>query len=632
MEILNYTNLTFEELQTMVNNYKINYEQITSKILLIDDSELNWNNLIKPFLDLDMDYLCISKLQMKEFYPDEKIREICNDLDTELSQFLIEQTMRKDYFMKFSYYYNNLLNKDQLSDEQMKYINNMNDSFKKNGLYLDDNKYNRVKEIKLKLEELCNEFSLNVNNENTSFEFTLEELKGLTNKFLEERKLDDEKYKITLKYPDYIPIMEYCENRETRKKLCIAYNSRCMEENNNLIKEIFNLRKELAQLFDYENFSDFQLENKMARNTKTVLNFLEDIHFKIQNKLNSDLEELKELSIKDNITELELYDISYYSRIYKENKMQISKEEIKQYFSLDKVVKGMFNIYSKLLNYKFEENNNYNNTFWHQDVKLFNVYNFENKLIGYFYLDLYPREGKYSHAACFDIINKSEKTKPVAIMACNFPKNDNLQFDDVETLFHEFGHVMHHISSKCTLSDLSSFSCENDFVETPSQLFEEWCFVPNTLRMMANENIPDYVIEKIILSRKLLNGYHYARQLLFAFFDMDIHGENYNKDPKDLYNETFEKILKIKSLEDTNMIASFGHLFGGYEAGYYGYLWSLVYAKDLFTKFIGKELDSELGEKLKSEVLCYGGLRDSIDSLKEFLGREPNSDYFIESL
>jgi thimet oligopeptidase len=632
MEIINYANLTIDELKYDINNYKNDYEKIINTILLIENSQLKWDNLIRPLLDLEINYLCLAKLQMKDFYVDEEIRECCNDLNTDLSQFLIEQGMRKDYFLKFSYYYNNFLNGEKLNSEQIKYLDNLNDNFKMNGLYLDDEKYIRVKDIKMKLEELCNEFSLNINNENTTFEFTLEELKGLNQKFLDERKLDNGKFKINLKYPDYVPVMDYCENRETRRKLCIAYNSRCINENTNLTKEIFILRKELAGLFDYKNFCDYQLEDKMAKNTETVLNFLKDIYLKTQFKLDSDLTELKKLSCVDNINELELFDISYYSRIYKENKMEISKETIKQFFSLEKVVKGMFEIYSKLLNYKFEQNFNYNSTFWHQDVQLFNVHDLQNKLIGYFYLDLYPREGKYSHAACFNLINKSDKTNPVAIMACNFPKNDNLDFDDVETLFHEFGHVMHHLSAKCTISDLSSFSCENDFVETPSQLFEEWCFVPKTLKMMANEDIPDNVIEKIILSRKLLSGYHNSRQLLFAFFDMDIHGENYNRDPQELYSELFEKIVKIKYLKDTNMISSFGHLFGGYEAGYYGYLWSLVYAKDLFTKFIGKELDSELGEKLKSEVLCYGGLRDSIDSLREFLGREPNSDYFIESL
>ena len=426
--------------------------------------------------------------------------------------------------------------------------------------------------------------------------------------------------------------MEYCKNRDTRKKICIAYNSRCMNENNDIMIDIFKLRKELANLFEYENFSDYQLEDKMAKTTYRVMSFLNELYSKIEPKLENDLHELKKMSIVDNIIDLELYDISYYSRLYKEKMMEISKEEIKKYFSLDKVIKGMFEIYSKLLNYRFEENNNYNNTFWHSDVKLYNVNDLNNNLIGYFYLDLYPREGKYSHAACFDIISKSDKVKPVAIMACNFDKNDNIDFDNVETLFHEFGHVMHHMSARCTISDLSSFSCENDFVETPSQLFEEWCYAPSTLKMMANDDIPDYVINKIILSRKLLNGYHYARQLLFGFFDMDIHGNNFDKEPKELYNNTLEKVLKIKSLKETNMIASFGHLFGGYEAGYYGYLWSLVYAKDLFTKFIGKELDSELGEKLKEQVLSYGGMRDSIESLKEFLGREPNSDYFIDSL
>ena len=293
----------------------------------------------------------------------------------------------------------------------------------------------------------------------------------------------------------------------------------------------------------------------------------------------------------------------------------------------------MFDIYSQLLNFNFVINNNNNHTLWHHSVKLYDVYDkITNNLVGYFYLDLFPRPGKYSHAACFDLIKKSKNNKPVAIMACNFSKDDNLTFDEVETLFHEFGHVMHHLCAKCTISSLSSFGCEADFVETPSQLFEEWCYVPKTLKMMANEDIPEFIVDKIIESRKILQGYHYARQLLFGLFDMNIHGLKFNEEPEKLYNKMAKDIVTLEPLENTNTITSFGHLFGGYASGYYGYLWSLVYAKDLFSKFKDNELNSELGSELKEKVLSWGGIRDSVVSMKEFLNREPNSDFFINSL
>jgi len=273
--------------------------------------------------------------------------------------------------------------------------------------------------------------------------------------------------------------------------------------------------------------------------------------------------------------------------------------------------------------------------YWHESVELYQVLDSHTKLeVGYFYLDLYPREGKYSHAACFPFITKSEHVLPVATMACNFNKG-NLNFDEVETFFHEFGHVMHHLSSESTINSTAAFSCEHDFVETPSQMFEEWCYAKETLQMMS-DNLPDELVEKLNLSRKLLQGYHYARQLLFGHYDMFIHSSKYVKSglkPKQVFDFLHKEILELDSSPTTSEPANFGHLMGGYDAGYYGYAWSLVYAKDLFSEFKKNGmLNSELGMKLRKEVLSKGSIRKSLDSIIKFLGREPSNDEFIESI
>lgn len=627
-ELLDYSSLNTDYLKNIVNNYMNDYKKLLDTLSSLDN--LSWDSLIQPILDFDQNTLELQKLSMKDFYQDDEIRELCSELQTELSQFAIDQEMRKDYFNKFSYYFNNISKNENLSYEQTKYLEDKNLDYKKMGMYLDDDNYEKVKTIQKELEEVCDNINMNINNENTEFLLELSDLIGLPEKYLEDRKTED-KYKVTLKYPDYLPLMEYCQNRETRKKLYTAFNSRCKDENKDNVKKVFQLRNELAKIFGYDKFSEYELEDKMAKNTKCVMEFLYDIYEKIKPKLHNDLNILRELAQKDNINDLQLYDIAYYSRIHTEKVLSITKEEIKKYFSLERVVNGMFDIYSQLLNFNFVINNDNNHKSWHESVKLYNVYDKNNNLVGYFYLDLFPRQGKYSHAACFDLIKKS-KNKPVAIMACNFSKNDNLTFDEVETLFHEFGHVMHHLCAKCTISSLSSFGCEADFVETPSQLFEEWCYVPKTLKMMANEDIPDYVVDKIIESRKILQGYHYARQLLFGLFDMNIHGLKFNEEPEELYNKMLKDIITLDSIDGTNNITSFGHLFGGYGAGYYGYLWSLVYAKDLFSKFKDNELNSDLGNELKDKVLSWGGMRDSLVSMREFLNREPNSDFFIDSL
>jgi Zn-dependent oligopeptidase len=250
--------------------------------------------------------------------------------------------------------------------------------------------------------------------------------------------------------------------------------------------------------------------------------------------------------------------------------------------------------------------------------------------IGYFYLDLFPRDGKYGHAAVFPCISKSIDTHPVAAMACNFAK-DYMTFDELETFFHEFGHVMHHMSSISKISGTASFSCESDFVETPSQMFEEWVYTNKTLKLIS-PSITDDIIEKIKKQRNILQGYHYARQLSFCYLDMNVHSKKYDHNSFETNKRITKEILGLDVQENTNSVASFGHLMGGYDAGYYGYLWSLVYAKDLFTKFIDHELDSNIGLKFRNEVLSQGSIRPSMESIRIFLGREPNEDAFIRSI
>ena len=627
--LLDYSGLTKNKLNNIKDKYISENIKINNNICSIPNEDLNWKNLFSHSIFFNDTFIEKAYFQMKDFYMDEEIREECSKISSELSKFDIEQSMNKDVYNKFKYWFENIYPKEKvnLDEEHITFIEDTNRNYKMIGLDLEETKYNRVKEIQKELTELCNDFSLNLSNENTKFEFNKEDLEGLTEDYLSERIIKD-KYIISLKYPDVVPIMDSCSNRETRKKISIAFKRRCITENTEISEKAFLLRKELANIFGFKNFSDYKLQNKMAKTTETVNNFLQDLVEKMKPKLNNDLESLLELAKKDSIDKLESYDIAYYSRIYTDLNSGLNKEDLKKHFPIEKVISGTLDIYQKLLDYKFTEVLNKEDTFWNQSVKLFEVSDNSSKIeIGYFYLDLFPRDGKYGHAACFNFIDKSINTLPVATMACNFPK-DYLYFDDVETFFHEFGHVMHHLSSRSTLSDTSSFNCEMDFVETPSQMFEEWCYIEEPLKMMS-EGLTNKMIEQINLKRNMLNGWHYSRQLTFSITDMEIHSNLFNGNAKNIYDKNVREICYMDLLENTNEIASFGHLMGGYESGYYGYLWSLVYAKDLFSKFKGKELDSELGKKLRDEVLSYGGIRNSMDSIKIFLEREPSSEYFL---
>jgi thimet oligopeptidase len=631
--LLNYKTVTTQILDSVLSSYISQTEELNKNILNLDRTKLSWVTLVQPSIDINNTYIISAFLQMKQFHPDEKIREYANEISTKLEQYSIENSMRKDIYNIVKYYYDNQykIEQDKLSDEQKSYFEDIIKEYKHSGLDLPNDKYNRLKDIKKEISKLSSQYELNLDNYSKTIEFTKEQLDGLPDKFIKDR-ISNNKIKVTLEYPDYIPIMEYCKNRDVRKQLNYEFSRKAYDINIDLAEKIFTLRQEIASIFSVENYSDYKLFDSMADSTKTVMDFLDKIYNKVKPLLKKDLDTLLSLAQQDNLIKLEPYDIAYYTRIYTEKTVKINKEELKQYFPIQKTVSNILMIYQQLLGYVFEDvTDEYKYTLWDDKVKLYMVKDqYTNLIKGHFYLDLYPREGKYGHAAVFPFISKSKDTLPVAAMACNFDST-NMSFNELETFFHEFGHVMHHISSISTISGTASFGCEQDFVETPSQMFEEWCYTNKTLKLMSDK-IPDDVIEKIKQQRNVLQGYYYAKQLSQCYLDMNIHSKNYNHNSFETYKKITKDMLGLDVQENTSFIASFSHIISGYDAGYYGYLWSLVYAKDLFTKFIDRELDQSIGMLFRDTVLSQGSIRPSLESVTIFLGRKPNEDAFISSI
>lgn len=647
---IDYSKITVESIESITNDMINQIETFNDNLLKLDT--LTWNNYIQPNIDLDHNLeKPMSIFNMNSFHTDANIRQKCSDCETRLSKFLIDQSMRRDLYEQFKNYYENVYpHENNLSDEQKYYIEQQMIDYKLNGVDLNDLDYEKVKQIKMELTELTNNFDLNLNNENTSFIFSADDLAGLSENYLTNHLVANSNpvnYKVTLKYPDYIPLMEQCKNRETRKRMAHAFGNRCVKENIPICIKVFKLRQQLAKIFGYEQYSDYALKKRMAKNTKTVMNFLVNLKERMMKLSQNDIQQLKIIAKElDNLDDICTYDVNYYSRIYKERNSLLDEEELRKHFPLDIVTNGMFRIYETLLSYKFEEiTDDHKNKFWHEDVKLYQVIDTKtNNVKGYFYLDLFPRQGKYGHAAVFTFVKQSKDNLPVVCIACNFDKNENLTFDEVETYFHEFGHVMHCISSNVEIGHFAGTRCERDFVETPSQMLEEWCYRPIALKLMS-VNMDEQTIEKINKKRNMLQGCFYARQLSFGFYDMYLHSQNIDdiltesnsleqnsENLAKLYEKIYLETVGINVTTGTNMVASFGHIMHGYSAGYYGYLWSLVYAKDMFrTKFINHELDPVVGDLYKKEILSYGGSRPSIESLEKFLGREPSSDAFFES-
>ena len=639
MSCLNFSLLTVEIIEGVLNEFMISSTNFNNELVNMNNNELSWNTYIKKNIDFDESWS--NKLiifEMSSFHPEQSIRDICNKCDTKLSEYSIEQSMRKDLFEKFKYYYYNQYQteKETFTQERIRYVEETMKSYRMNGLELPDEKYERVKELKKQISNMSINFSQNLNNYNKEFILTKEQLVGLTETWLKPKEFKDG-YKVNLKYPDYIPIMEKCSVRETRKLLSEEFNKRCFEENKEIIDTIFKLRNELAKEFGFELYSDYKLQNRMAKNTDNVLNFLIDIKQKIKPVLQSDYSKILEIASKDGINKIEdlrNYDMAYYSRIYTEEASSLNMDDIKKYFPLEQIIKGTFDIYETVLGLKFIDiSEQYSSTLWHPDVKLFQAINIvDNTLQGEFYLDLHPRVGKYGHAAVFPIKRGSIKEHPICIMACNFPKDDNLSFDDIVTFFHEFGHVMHGITSRPEISSMAGTSVARDAVECPSQMLEEWCYRPNALKVLAPD-LPEDVINKLIKQKNMLQGYFNARQLCFCFIDMELHGKSYNhKNPNELFGEIYKDILGLEMPKSHGFLQTFGHLMG-YDSGYYGYLYSQSFAKCMFEeKFKDYELDPVIGLEYRNKIIAPGNTKDFMELMIDFLGYPPTNEAFIKSL
>ncbi len=642
--MLDFKNITHEKLDSILRSYIEEYLKLSDTVNKTNDHELSYQVIIQNFLDLNDQFQGdLALFHMEHFHVDEEIRKHCSLVNTNLSRFMIEQSARRDQYEKFRYYYDHIFPYESVSltSEQNTYVNECQNNYMISGFHLPNDQFEILTKHKLMISDLSTQFSWNLNSENKTMIFSENELEGLPKEWLEQHHQNDNTYQVSLKYPDYIPIMEYCSVRETRKKMFFEFNNRCFHENSQIAKDIFGLRNQLAKIMGYEKFSDFALQKMMAENSDRVMSFLAQIQTQIKPLLDQDLDDLRKIAQKDQINDndIQYYDIPYYSRIFIDKSCDFKKESLREYFTVSSVVNGMFEIYQTLFGFRFEKVLDPQNL-WHPDVEMFSVYNTHGtQPIGHFFLDLFPRNGKYNHAAMFPFINKSAKNDPLICIACNFSPNGKLSFDEVETFFHEFGHCIHALSSECSIESLSGTNCERDFVETPSQMFEEWCYVPEIIQMMSAKPIDIITIQKLRQQRYILQGYHYARQLVFAFTDQKIHGsyDHDDNDPQKIYLDTLREIIDIpfpeEFVKETNFIASFGHLINGYQSLYYGYLWSLVYSKELYhSLFKGNELNPEIGQKFRKEILSYGGSRKSIESLRIILQREPSISAFIDSI
>ncbi|WP_373516200.1 M3 family metallopeptidase [Pricia sp.] len=588
----------------------------------------------------------------------EDIQQIAQEVSPLLSEFSNDITLNLDLFQRIKSVYDQ---KDalNLSPEQQTLLEKKYKSFSRNGANLSEDKKKRLREIDAELSKLKLTFGENILAETNKYEMHLTDeadVDGLPEgekeaaTQLAESK-DKEGWLLTLDHPSYIPFMKYAENRELRKELSLAFASKgfhgdALDNQENVLK-IANLRHERANVLGYETHAHFVLEERMAETPEKVREFLNELLHKAKPAAEREFKQLEDFAKElDGIDRLEKWDGSYYSEKLKQKLFDLDDEKLKPYFKLENVIAGVFKVAEKLFGLRFEEVSDIDT--YHEEVKTYRVYDDTNNFLSLFYADFHPRKGKRGGAWMTSYKPQykkdGENVRPHISNVCNFTRSTStkpslLTFNEVTTLFHEFGHALHGMLANTLYPSLSGTSVYWDFVELPSQVMENWCYEQEALELFATHYktdapIPMELIKKIKDSATFQEGMQTLRQLSFGLLDMSWHGTDPSNitDVKTNENLAFEGTKLYPETSETCMTTAFAHIFqGGYSSGYYSYKWAEVLDADAFAYFKEKGIfNKEVATKFKDNVLSKGGTENPMVLYKRFRGAEPKVEALLK--
>ena len=535
-----------------------------------------------------------------------------------------------------------------LEGEHARLLEHVLRDLRRAGHELDAETRELVKSLTQREIELGVRFQQNIDEWDDWILATRDDLEGMPDSWIDGLDVDEEtgKYKVTIAYPHLIPFLENSPRRDLREQLRFKFNSVAIEENRKILEEAIALRQEIAEAFGLPTWADHRLELRMAKTPERVKEMYDQLRDPLTAKgLDEKAAVAALLEADTGDTEVQGWDWSYYDTQQRKSDYGVDNFEVAEYFPLQQVLDGMFELTSEMFGITFEEITDFDT--WHEDVKLYAMHEAETgEEIARFYLDLFPREGKYGHAAEFPLIRSrlledGSYQNPVCAMVANFtkPTKDQpslLQHGEVETLFHEFGHVLHQNLGRTELARFSGTSTERDFVEAPSQIMEHWTWRPDVLKRFARhyetgEPIPTGLVDQLVAARLLNKAMWQLRQMTYGWWDQEIHGGP-DRDIDAIYVEG-SKISLLPYHEGTFALASFGHLMGGYDASYYGYMWAEVFGDDMFSRFEEEGVTNpEVGLAYRNEVLGKGGALDADEMLVNFLGREPSNEAFLKKL
>jgi thimet oligopeptidase len=537
----------------------------------------------------------------------------------------------------------------KLADDTMREMRRM-------GFALDDEQFKRLKALRQELQKTEQDFERAINEYDDHITVTREQLAGLPERYIQGLRRAGDDYIVSLQYPELFPFMELADNDGARRELAVKNLRKGGPENLDRLAHMIRLRQEAAGLLGYPTHADYVEEVRMSKTADTVERFLSDIITKLAPGARTDLHDL--IKIKKQTLGLEhpkpihFYEFAYWSHKLKAQQFAYDPETAKEYFPLGRVLQGMLDMYQSVLGLRFEHIADAQ--LWHPDAALYAVFDAASgSSLGHFALDLYPRAGKYGHAAAFPVVLGRQGTDGAQVptfvtLVCNFPKptpeNPSLLSHDgegVETLMHEFGHVMHAIVSAGRWQSQNGFGVPLDFVEALSQIFEYWVWDPRSLAKLSGhyrtgESVPPELLEKLIASKRHQQASYYRMQAVRSLYDLRIHNRPVDTPVKGselakLHSDMRLEYESIDLPDDSLFPAGWGHM-GDYDAGYYGYLWSQVYAADMFTRFASDPLDPAVGQDYRTKVLAPGASRDAVVLVEDFLGRPSTNAAFLAEI
>lgn len=578
---------------------------------------------------------------IENVHPDELVRTTAEQLSQKTSAFASALSLNRTVYDAIA-----AIDVSGADRETIYYREKTLRDFRLSGVDKDEATRTRIKAIREELVLISQEFSRNIRDDKRSITVSgIKELEGLPQDFIDRHTPNENgEIVLTTEYPDAVPVLTYATNDTVRKRMYMEFNNRAYPKNMEVLDRLIAKRHELAQLLGYENFAACVTADKMVKNENNAAEFIEQMAAASLEKSRADYNQLLVRKQQDvpGAGRIDPWEAGYYSELLKRTEYQFDAQQVRPYFQYKKVKQGVLDAMSRLFDVEFRQNPSV--PVWHSSVECYEM--FENgSLTGRFYLDMHPRENKYNHAAQFGICNGvSGRQIPEAALICNFPGGVDgdpglMEHNDVETFFHEFGHLLHHLfAGKQKWMGISGISCEWDFVEVPSQLLEEWAWDASTLQSFAKhyqtgEAIPAELVAQMKRADEFGKGLFVRQQMFYAKLSLSC----YDRLPAQVNTDALSKELRerytpYQYVEGTHFQTSFGHL-DGYSAIYYTYMWSLVIAKDFFSLFDRSNMmNSDIAKRYRDLVLARGGSMPAADMVKEFLGREFRYDGWKEWL